>query len=94
MFKRVLQALFPSLKGQPTRASSESNNNTVNHAQSAQSETHQAPTPQHTLRADKPLSPHDADFLNYLFGESRLNTESDPFSDFVAARIEKLLAVT
>lgn len=91
MFKRVLQALFPSLKGQPTRASSESNNNTVNHAQSTQSETNQAPTPQHTLRADKPLSPHDADFLNYLFGESRLNTESDPFSDFVAARIEKLL---
>jgi HD-like signal output (HDOD) protein len=91
MFKRVLQALFPSLKGQPLKTSPKSVNNVENISQQKHSETSQPPAPQHTLRADKPLSPHDADFLNYLFGESRLNTESDPFSDFVAARIEKLL---
>ncbi|QFT11820.1 HDOD domain-containing protein [Vibrio sp. THAF190c] len=91
MFKRVLQTLFPSLKGQPSKTSQESANNVESQSQLQQSEVAQTATSQHTLRADKPLSPHDADFLNYLFGESRLNTESDPFSDFVAARIEKLL---
>ncbi|UTT86423.1 HDOD domain-containing protein [Vibrio pelagius] len=85
MFKSVLQALFPSPKGQPLKTSQD----TVNHVRN-QSQQQLAPS-QHTLRADKPLSPHEADFLNYLFGESRLNTESDPFSDFVAARIEKLI---
>ena len=37
------------------------------------------------------MSLHDGEFLDYLFGESRLRTESDPFSDFVACQVERLI---
>ncbi|CAH6846895.1 HDOD domain-containing protein [Vibrio chagasii] len=44
-----------------------------------------------SLIVDKTISLHDGEFLDYLFGESRLRTESDPFSDFVACQIERLI---
>ncbi|MCQ1060144.1 HDOD domain-containing protein [Photobacterium sp. ZSDE20] len=44
-----------------------------------------------SLIVDKTISLHDGEFLDYLFGESRLRTELDPFSDFVACQIERLI---
>ncbi|CAH6940122.1 HDOD domain-containing protein [Vibrio chagasii] len=44
-----------------------------------------------SLIVDKTISLHDGEFLDYLFGESRLRTESDPFSDFVASQVERLI---
>ncbi|OEE87331.1 HDOD domain-containing protein [Vibrio crassostreae] len=44
-----------------------------------------------SLIVDKTISLHDGEFLDYLFGESCLRTESDPFSDFVACQIERLI---
>ena len=38
MFKRVLQTLFPSLKGQPSKTSQESANNVESQSQLQQSE--------------------------------------------------------
>lgn len=86
MFKRVLQILFPSMSSTQQPAIFAPTSPQGNSAEPQPSTTQQA-----TLKADRPLNPHDAEFLDYLFGESQLRTETDPFSDFVATQIERLL---
>ncbi|USD67735.1 HDOD domain-containing protein [Vibrio sp. SCSIO 43136] len=85
MFKRVLKALFKSFSN---------SNKTPTEVVSAQAQhpvkaENQPQTV--TLKNNTPISAHAADFLGYLFGESELHTDTDPFSDFVAARVERLL---
>ncbi|EEX34529.1 MULTISPECIES: HDOD domain-containing protein [Vibrio] len=37
------------------------------------------------------MSPHDVAFLDHLFGDSSLLTETDPFSEHVAGQLERVL---
>lgn len=86
MFKKVFNVLFPK-KNQQTysQAAQKAPSN------SAPVSTAKTPTQPDSLRLDVPLMPHDADFLNYLFGESQPNEESDPFSLYIAVQIERAL---
>ncbi|MEZ9546299.1 MULTISPECIES: HDOD domain-containing protein [Vibrio] len=96
MFKRVLQALFSPFVDSKNKPSAEP----VQQEQQQTVATDSVPSSifvppssaqPSSLIVDKTLSLHDGEFLDYLFGESRLRTESDPFSDFVACQIERLI---
>ncbi|MDG3087985.1 HDOD domain-containing protein [Vibrio hannami] len=78
MFKRIIGKFFPG--AQQYKVSSARTQKAVPAANMNSS-----------ARDDLPIAPHDADFLNYLFGDSELKTHTDPFSDFVSERVEQLL---
>ncbi len=86
MFKKVLNVLFPR-QNNPAKAP-------VAFAESKQV-TPSKPTATNykpdVLKLDVPLMPHDADFLNYLFGESESSGDSDPFSHYIAVQVERAL---
>ncbi|MEZ8025477.1 HDOD domain-containing protein [Vibrio sp. 1F255] len=96
MFKRVLQALFSPFvysKNKPSAEPAQQEQQQTVATDSVQSSIFVPPSSAQpsSLIVDKTLSLHDGEFLDYLFGESRLRTESDPFSDFVACQIERLI---
>ncbi|TWD43516.1 HD-like signal output (HDOD) protein [Vibrio crassostreae] len=96
MFKRVLQALFSPFvdsKNKPSAEPVQKEQQQTVATDSVQSSIFVPPSSAQpsSLIVDKAISLHDGDFLDYLFGESRLRTESDPFSDFVACQIERLI---
>lgn len=105
MFKRVLQALFSPFASKPSKQSnlsrsayqktvSEQDGSKIDQEQSTVKPSIFVPPESaqpSSLIVDKTISLHDGEFLDYLFGESRLRTESDPFSDFVACQVERLI---
>ena len=102
MFKRVLQALFSpfaSKQGKQLNSSQSASQKTASDEVCSQGQTAVKPSifvppssnQPSSLIVDKAMSFHDGEFLDYLFGESRLRTESDPFSDFVACQVERLI---
>ncbi|PMI73340.1 HDOD domain-containing protein, partial [Vibrio splendidus] len=96
MFKRVLQALFSPFvdsKNKPSAEPVQKEQQQIVATDSVQSSIFVPPSSAQpsSLIVDNTLSLHDGEFLDYLFGESRLRTESDPFSDFVACQIERLI---
>lgn len=102
MFKRVLQALFSpfaSKQGKQLNSSLSASQKTASDEVCSQGQTAVKPSifvppssnQPSSLIVDKAMSLHDEEFLDYLFGESRLRTESDPFSDFVACQVERLI---
>ena len=96
MFKRVLQALFSPFvdsKNKPSAEPVQKEQQQTVATDSVQSSIFVPPSSAQpsSLIVDKAISLHDGEFLDYLFGESRLRTEPDPFSDFVACQIERLI---
>ncbi|PMK92460.1 HDOD domain-containing protein [Vibrio lentus] len=96
MFKRVLQALFSPFvdsKNKPSAEPVQKEQQQTVATDSVQSSIFVPPSSAlpSSFIVDKAISLHDGEFLDYLFGESRLRTESDPFSDFVACQIERLI---
>ncbi|PMG36964.1 HDOD domain-containing protein [Vibrio splendidus] len=102
MFKRVLQALFSPFVANQSNSSKSVSQPTVSERENltagqgkatVKSSTFVPPSSvqSSSLIIDRTISLHDGEFLDYLFGESRLRTESDPFSEFVACQIERLI---
>ncbi|OQQ09902.1 HDOD domain-containing protein [Vibrio splendidus] len=96
MFKRVLQVLFSPFvdsKNKPSAEPVQKEQQQIVATDSVLSSIFVPPSSAQpsSLIVDNTLSLHDGEFLDYLFGESRLRTESDPFSDFVACQIERLI---
>ncbi len=93
MFKHVLKTLFSTFITKKKETRNDFLKTAYHQSSDSRLPVHQKEIdPQSRSTPSLPtISKHDTDFLSYLFGESSACLESDPFSDFIAQKIEALL---